>query len=190
MDVNELHARAVGGFVERVRGIGDDQWDGPTPCTDWTVRDLVNHLAGELLWSVELGRGQTMADVGDRFEGDLLGEDPKATVEQAAAASLSTFEGDHASEIDTSQGRMPVEHYLGQMFVDALVHTWDLAVATGQDRSLDPEACAVAYQLSAGTREAIDGARQAGIFGAEVAVGEDANDQAKLLGLLGRNPSV
>jgi uncharacterized protein (TIGR03086 family) len=190
MDIKDLWARAVDGFGERVRGVADDQWDKPTPCTDWNVRNLVNHVAGELLWAAELGGGRTMAEVGDRFEGDVLGGDPKATVEQGAEAAINTFRGDHAEQIDTTQGKLPFQQYLGQMFVDALVHSWDLAVATGQNTTLDPGLCAIAYQQSAAVREMIDGARQAGIFGAEVQVPEDATDQDKLLGLLGRDPAA
>lgn len=190
VEINDLRVRALDGFRERVRGVSDDQWDEPTPCTEWSVRDLVNHIASELLWSAELGRGRTMTEVGDRFEGDVLGDDPEGALERAADASIEAFRGEHASEVDTTQGRLPVENYLGQMFVDALVHSWDLAVATGQDTTLDPELCAVAYEQSSAVREMIDGAREAGIFGAEVPVADDADDQAKLLGLFGRDPAM
>jgi uncharacterized protein (TIGR03086 family) len=186
---NELRARALDGFRERVRGVGEGQWDDPTPCTEWTVRDLVQHVASELLWSVELGRGASLAEVGDRFEGDVLRDDPQGVVERAVEASVETFRGDHAEEIDTTQGSIPVEHYLTQMLVDALVHSWDLAVATGQDAALDPGLCTEVYRRSVAAHAEIEGARQVGVFGPEVEVDADASHQDKLLALLGRDPS-
>ncbi len=68
MDTSELYRRAnerVGGLVEAVP---DDGWDAPTPCAAWSVRDLVNHLAGEQRWLVPLLAGATIEEVGDRFD--------------------------------------------------------------------------------------------------------------------------
>ena len=76
MDVNTLYHRTVEFFADRVNAVKDDQWDDPTPCAGWTVRDLVNHVTCENLWTVPLMEGATIEEVGDRFEGDVLGEDP------------------------------------------------------------------------------------------------------------------
>ena len=73
-DQAELHRRAVEEFDARVRAVGDDQWELPTPCADWNVRQLVNHLVYENRWTVPLMEGSTIAEVGDRYEGDLLGD--------------------------------------------------------------------------------------------------------------------
>ena len=83
MDVIEAYRRSLTGFAETVRQVGPDQWERPTPCTEWTVRALVNHVVSEELWSVPLLAGSTIADVGDRFDGDLLGNDPVAATEDA-----------------------------------------------------------------------------------------------------------
>ena len=76
MDVNTLYHRSVEFFADRVNAVKDDQWGDPTPCSEWTVRDLVNHMTYENLWTVPLMEGATIEEVGDRFEGDVLGEDP------------------------------------------------------------------------------------------------------------------
>ena len=78
MDIPAMFGRAVAEFDARVRQIGDHQWQAPTPDEDWTVRHLVNHLAGEDLWAPPLLAGSTIAEVGDRFEGDVLGAEPLA----------------------------------------------------------------------------------------------------------------
>jgi uncharacterized protein (TIGR03083 family) len=63
----ELHAVAMDEFGLRVGMIREDQWDAPTPCEGWTVRDLVDHLVVEQLWVPALLGGATVAEVGDRF---------------------------------------------------------------------------------------------------------------------------
>src|ERR671924_356790 len=76
MDIREAYQRALAGFGQRVATVRADQWHNPTPCADWDVRALVNHLVYENRWVPELLAGRTVAQVGDAYEGDLLGEDP------------------------------------------------------------------------------------------------------------------
>ena len=74
MDQETAYRRSVEGWTARVEAVGPDQWALPTPCADWDVRTLVNHVVGEDLWTGPLMRGETMEEVGDRFDGDQLGE--------------------------------------------------------------------------------------------------------------------
>src|SRR3954451_12429528 len=93
MDVPELHRRACEGFGARIHQVGDDQWSSPTPCAGWDVRALVNHLVNENRWTPEIFAGRTVAEVGDRFDGDLLGSDPKATWNDAAREAVEAVHG-------------------------------------------------------------------------------------------------
>lgn len=72
MDDDEIlrgHGEALALFGTRVQAVRDDQWDGPTPCTDWTVRALVNHLTAEQLWVPRLVRdGVSITDVGAEYD--------------------------------------------------------------------------------------------------------------------------
>lgn len=85
MDATELYRRTTAEWISRVRGVGADQWNTPTPCPDWDVRALVNHVVGEQRWLPPLMAGATLAEVGGRFDGDLLGADPLAAAEPAAS---------------------------------------------------------------------------------------------------------
>ena len=86
----DLMANAIDGFEQRLRSVGATEWDATTPCDEWDVRALVNHVVSELLWMPPLLEGKTIAEVGDRFDGDVLGSDPLATYRSAAAASASS----------------------------------------------------------------------------------------------------
>src|SRR6185369_17318325 len=88
----ELLRHAAARFDELVAGIREPQWNDPTPCPGWTVRTLVNHVAVEDLWAAELFAGRTIAEVGDRLDGDQLGADALAAYDTSAAAAAAAFE--------------------------------------------------------------------------------------------------
>jgi uncharacterized protein (TIGR03086 family) len=141
MDLNTLYQRTVQAWTARVRAVGADQWDEPTPCTTWTVRDLVNHVVGEDLWTVPLMQGRTIADVGDSLDGDLLGDDPVARAVDAAAGATAVVAEllPTAGTVHLSYGEEQMAEYVHQLATDHLVHAWDLAVATGGDTRLDDD---------------------------------------------------
>lgn len=185
MDLNTLYHRTVESWAERVNGVAADQWDRPTPCREWTVRDLTNHVVGEDLWTTPLVQGSTIEEVGDRFEGDLLGDDPVATAIAAAAeATRSVAEAISRGEpVHLSYGEETLAEYVHQLAADHLVHGWDLAVATGGDPRLDPGLVA---EVAAWFADREDLYRQAGVIGSPVGAGGDA--QADLLAAFGRDP--
>jgi len=76
-DLVELHRQALDAFGERVRGVSDVAWRQPTPCSEWDVRALVNHVVVENLWIPPLLAGKRIEDVTDIAEGDVLGDEPR-----------------------------------------------------------------------------------------------------------------
>jgi uncharacterized protein (TIGR03086 family) len=186
-DVVQLHARSVELFLGRVRSVPDDAWTGPTCCPPWDVRALVNHVVGEDRWTAPLMTGQTIAEVGDRLDGDLLGESPVQAAEDAGKEAVSAFSepGAVGRTVHLSFGDTPAEEYAFQLLADHLIHGWDLAVATGGETWLDDELVdAVAGWYAA--RE--DLYRQAGAVADRPAV-EASSAQDKLLVAFGRDPS-
>ena len=184
-DTAELHRRAVEEFGARVQAVGDDQWELPTPCSDWNVRQLINHLVYENRWTVPLMGGSTIAEVGDRYEGDLLGDHPEAAWEESSKEAVQAVQADGALErvVDLSAGPTPAREYVSQLFADHLIHAWDLARAIGADERLDPElvdACAAWFA----SRE--DAYRGAGAVGPRLEVPAGADPQTRLLAAFGR----
>ncbi|GHF59341.1 TIGR03086 family protein [Streptomyces mashuensis] len=134
-NVLERHAEALDLFGERVHAVGARQWQQPTPCTDWNVRELVNHLVVEQMWVPPLLEGRSIDEVGDAFDGDRLGSRPKAAWDKAAAAARDAFAAPGALDrtVELSYGPTPARAYCSQMIADLVVHSWDLARAIGAD---------------------------------------------------------
>lgn len=179
------YARASDGFGQRIDAIKPDQWGEPTPCSDWDVRTLVTHVLDEQLWVPPLLAGETIADVGDRFAGDQIGDDAASAWAAARKAvfDASTAPGALEGTVHLSYGDERAEAYLWQVTSDTLIHTWDLARAVGDWERLDPETVDAVTDFLAPQAEAW---RSAGLFGAALHVGADADPQAVLLAMTGR----
>lgn len=187
IDPGTLHRRAVETFDRRVATVGDDQWHLPTPCSEWDVRALVNHLVAEDLWFAALMAGQSLAAVGDRFDGDLLGEDPHGAWQRARDGALATMAEPGALErtVELSRGPTPASEYVWEILVDHTIHGWDLARATEGDTELDPLLVEAVSGWLEPRRAMLAGT---GMFASPVAAGEGASPQARLLAALGRQP--
>jgi uncharacterized protein (TIGR03086 family) len=185
MELSELYERSVGGWTRVVEGVGDDQWQSPTPCTEWSVRDLVNHVVGEDLWTAPLVGGSTIEEVGDRFDGDLLADDPVGRA-RAAGVEATTAVAErlpNGGTVQLSYGEEQLEEYVRQLVADHVVHGWDLAVATGADPALDPELVDAVAGWFAEREELY---RSAGAVGERATAGPDP--QSQLIAAFGRDP--
>jgi uncharacterized protein (TIGR03086 family) len=184
-DQAELHRRAVEEFGARVGAVADDQWELPTPCNDWNVRQLVNHLVYENRWTVPLIGGSTIAEVGDRYEGDLLGDRPQAAWDESSAEAVRAVGSEGALErvVDLSSGPTPAGEYVSQLFADHLVHAWDLARAIGADERLDPELVAACAAWFASMEDLY---RSIGAIGPRPETPPGADAQTTLLAAFGR----
>ena len=138
--------QAVASTAEIVKGVRADQMAAPTPCMEWDVRTLLNHVLGTLWLSEAL-----FTDAPPRYPmapggvpgSDLAGDDPAAAYAEASAAALAAAAtGDTLSRLHvTPLGDMPGPVLAGFTTLDILVHGWDLARATGQPAALaDPVA--------------------------------------------------
>lgn len=169
-------------YLDAVR---PEQWPDPTPCSEWNVKQIATHITGENLWAVDLLQGRTISDVGNRLDGDLAGDDPSAAYSASvrAASDAVGVPGAMQATCHLSFGDHSGSQYAAQLFMDTLIHGWDVAKATGQDARLDPElvnACLpIAEQLT-------NQFRGAGVFGDNLSVSPDADAQTRLLALVGR----
>jgi len=121
--------RACAAVGDLIAGIGSDQWMAPTPCTEWNVRDVINHLVGMNLVFTALLDGGAMPERG----ADRLGDDPLGAYQASAVAVHEGFarpgvlERIYAGPLGNATGaeRLQIRLY------DLLAHGWDLSQATG-----------------------------------------------------------
>src|SRR5215211_4409658 len=120
-----------------VAGIRPGQWELPTPCQEWTVRQLLGHVVGGNRLVAGVLRGEPLPDPEElrrRAGGDQLGDDPTGAYRDSAAGLLAAFRAPGVLERAHTipAGTLPGPAVLHVRTVEALVHGWDLAVATGQ----------------------------------------------------------
>ncbi len=187
VDLLAAHGSALDVFDAAVRAAGPGDWARGTPCTDWSVRDLVNHLAVEQLWVPNLLAGATLDEVGTRYDGDVLGDDPLSVWEKASAAAREAWlsPGALRRTVHVSFGLVPAEEYGWQMTLDLAVHGWDLATALGRP---NPVPDVLAGRLLDVLRPMIDDWQGLGLFDPPVAAGRNAAAPDRLVALLGRRP--
>jgi uncharacterized protein (TIGR03086 family) len=184
-DIAARHREALASTRRVVADIDPDQMGEPTPCSDWNVRELLNHVISGNYWASELARGATIEGVGSRLDGDQLGDDLLRSYDRSAEAAAAAFEAPGALDAPcaVSYGPVPGSVYAGHRFIDILIHGWDLATATGQDRTLDPalvDACWAVVEPQEGLL------RGSGQFGDEITISPNADPQTHLLAALGR----
>jgi len=184
-DMSEQHERyqwVAAQFGARVDQVAADAWDNPAPVEGWVARDVVGHLVEWLpafffgTWGIDAGPAPDAAT------------DPVAAWRWLDDAIQGALDDPAVAEAvrDTHMGTSSFEQQISMIATtDVLIHTWDLARATGLDEQLDAE----------GVRSYVEGMepldqilRQSGHYGPRVAVDEDADDQTRLLAFLGRQP--
>ena len=183
IDTVELHARAIAEARRVVVGVRPEQLTGPTPCADWDVRALLNHMVGGNRLVAALVAGEPPPD----RAADFVRDDPAAafaTTAERADSALRT-EGVRQRLFRLPFGEVPGSAFAGMRFVDLLIHTWDLATATAQPTDLDPELCETALAM-ARVRMADAPRQPGGPIGPEVPVPADAPPCDRLAGYLGR----
>jgi len=185
VDLPKVHERALEHTGRYVAGVKDDQWDDPTPDDEWNVRQLVNHMVSGNFWVAPLMGGRTIEEVGDRYDGDLLGDDPVAAFQQSAkeAAAAVNTPGAMQASCAVSYGPVPGEIYAGHRFIDVLIHGWDLAKASGQDTTLPGDLVEACIEVVKPQEELLAGS---GAFGTDVKAPPGADRQTELLAMLGR----
>ena len=82
--VSDCYMRSLDSSINFVSNVPADAWENDTPCSDWDVKAVVNHIVYENVWMTALFSGRTISEVGDEFEGDLVGNDPAGVYTRTA----------------------------------------------------------------------------------------------------------
>jgi uncharacterized protein (TIGR03086 family) len=177
--ISERYAKNAAAFTDKVQAVPDDRWDSPSPCDDWTALDVVEHVTstqGLFLGFVgrEVGESPSVAD--DPLGAWTLARDAVQAALDDPAIAAQTFQG-FFGETSFEQS---VDRFLS---MDLVVHGWDLARATGLDDRMDPDEV---RRLAAEVPGFGEAARSPGVFGPELDAPAGADEQTRLLALVGR----
>jgi uncharacterized protein (TIGR03086 family) len=128
-----------------VKGIRPDQLDDPTPCTEFTVRDVLGHFLGNLEAVAGGLRGAPMPASLDP-KPEIIGDDPTAAFDRVTSDLLGAARSPGASDrvLTVPFGDVPAPVLLQFVAFDLIMHSWDLAMATGQDYEAPADALAAA----------------------------------------------
>jgi uncharacterized protein (TIGR03086 family) len=171
-----------------IGGVAPAGWDLPTPCDQWNVTQVLQHATGDqLAYTAVITGGPGPAENPFAPSGHLTGT-PLAVLDQALAASAAAWatigDDDPAVPSPLPQGALPAWLAAGACALDAAVHAWDIAVATGQVSPLSPGMVQPLMAVATQIVEPLRGFAYAPAVQSQA--GEE--DTARLLRYLGRNP--
>ena len=189
VDLPEVHARALDNTRGIVAGVQRSQFGDPTPCDDWDVATLLAHIVEGNLWVTPLVSGETIEEVGDRLDGDVLGDDFVAAYDRSSTGAATAFRGEGAMDAPcaVSYGPVPGSVYCGHRLIDVLVHGWDVAKATGGNTVLPADLVDACLEV---VEPQLDMLAGSGAYGSDHHVPEGASPQVRLLALLGRSDAA
>jgi len=177
-DVLDRYRLLADDFTTVVDGATETAWDNQSPCTEWKARDVAAHVIGvhrHFLAGLD-GTDEPTADPGD------LGEAWRSTRAELEAALADPDRS--TTVVESPFGQMPFEALVGRLLsLDLLIHTWDLARATGQDEAINEE---LSGHALAGMKPLDGMIRGPGMFGAAVEAPAGASNRVQLLSFLGR----
>jgi uncharacterized protein (TIGR03086 family) len=185
MDSITMCQRTLENAEQLIASLRPDELQKPTPCTEWTVQQVIEHMAGTNWGFARAVTGQAAPGAqGSPVAGD---DAPAAAYAASARAAMAAWQSPGALEktLNLPFGQMPGAQAIGFNIGDALMHTWDLAKATGRDRRLDPEITAVVFER---VREVMTPERRGPgrPFGPEQPCPADAPIHDRLAAFLGR----
>ena len=181
-EFSERYKKIAGEFTRRVEGVPDGAWENPAPPEGWVARDVVRHLCEWVPAFFESNAGislpkPTTVDTDPVGAWTTVSDAVQAVLDDPAVATR---------EFESRMGRQSVEQAIDMIVTgDVLLHTWDLARATGQDETLDPEEV---HRMFQGMEPMDELLRNSGHYGPRVEVPDHADEQTKLIAFIGRRP--
>jgi uncharacterized protein (TIGR03086 family) len=185
----EMLAQVVGELRQVVDGIQPDQMSAATPCSEWDVRAVLNHVTGGSIMFAECVENGSISDeeFGRLMSTDLVGDQPSAVFGAAADRALAAFGQPGALEriVTLPFGTMPAGVAASIAIFDLTVHALDLAQATGQSTELDPDVLQAGWDAAQAMLS--PELRAGGLFAEAKPCADDAPLADRLLAFSGRS---
>ncbi|MFD5123729.1 TIGR03086 family metal-binding protein [Streptomyces sp. NPDC058385] len=188
--IGDLLDVAVERAVPVVRALPDDRLEAATPCAEFDVKALVNHLFQVMEQFQRLAAKQDVDFSAFTESADRVAEGPdwRERFGEEARKLVAAWSAPGAEEGTTGAMNMPAATVGSMVLLDLTVHIWDLARATGQEYVPEGEARAVVERLAVTVAELAPTARSMGVFGEAVPEPAGASAFERLLAATGRDP--
>lgn len=184
----ELYQGVAQAITSTFGGVNASQLSASTPCTKWTVQNLLIHNINVQTFLHAALTGKPL-DPGSMngVDGPLPQEGAEAALKSITDSVISVAHAmDLSTIVTTPFGEMPAGHFIMVPMLDMVVHRWDIASATSQNNVIDSSIAEIC--LGVLSPEAVEGGRKTGAFGPEVVIRSTASAHDRLLGLVGRTP--
>ena len=182
-EIADRYRRVADGFTRRANAVPAGAWDNPAPCDGWIARDIIGHLVGWIPPFLHDGAGVELP------AGPSISIDPArawSTMNDAIQALLDDPQQASGAFSHPQAGEHRLDDAIGMFILgDVLIHTWDLARATGLDENLEATEVAGMFEGMQGIDEML---RQSGHYGPKVEIDDGADLQSRLIAFVGRRP--
>ena len=182
-EISDRYRRVASRFTARVNEVSEEAWSNPAPCEGWVARDVVRHLVEWIPAFLEAANGPSLP------KGPSVDDDPVTawtTVNDGIQTLLDDPDASAAEISHPQAGTHRFDEAVATFFLgDVVVHTWDLARATGLDETLDAD---VVHEMLVGMEPLDDMLRASGQYGPKVEVDDSADEQTRLIAFTGRVP--
>ena len=182
-EIADRYRRVAARFTERVNEVPADAWERPAPCEGWVARDVVRHLVEWIPAFLTSAGGPALA------AGPSVDDDPAGAWAAIDTGIQALLDDPVAAGTEISHpraGTHRLDDAIATFFLgDVVVHTWDLARATGLDEALDAD---VVHDMLVEMEPLDEMLRASGHYGARVEVAPDADEQTRLIAFTGRRP--
>jgi uncharacterized protein (TIGR03086 family) len=185
MDLRPQHRAALdvaSGYVRRATAADLDR---PTPCAEWTLRDLLAHMVGQhhgFAGAVRDGTAPHSAYVPVNFTLEAWDSSVLALLAAFAGADLSAT----AIEVELAPTPLPIDRIVAAQFLDTVVHSWDVARSLNEPYTPPSEVAEIVARIADGVPD--DGRRETGEFPFARALQHDGTTWERALAKLGRDP--
>ncbi len=183
MDPKVLFKKALEQATATIQCIQERHFKNETPCTDWDCQALVNHMLYEVSWVPEMLRGKTVAEVGSKYDGDLLKNNHIESWQKAVdKATEAINQADLNKPVHLSRGDATAGQYLQEIGSELFIHAWDAAQSLKCSLVMENDMAQAIHHNYASHRSELLGKE----FDEPFDVPEGARLQTKLLALVGR----